>query len=128
MLLFKPKQAGKGREIVKIKIIVPISSYRTCYKKFQKNSKKIQKIKKRHYSFFLSQNKLGKEDKEWKWKLLFLSVPTWPGIENFKKIAKKFKKPKNIILASFQAKTSWERTRKSENKNYRFDQFLPDLL
>ena len=31
-------------------------------------------------------------------------------------------------MASFQAKTSWERLRKSENKNYRFDQFLPDLL
>ena len=32
------------------------------------------------------------------------------------------------MMASFQAKTSWERSRKSENKNYRFDQFLPDLL
>ena len=31
-------------------------------------------------------------------------------------------------MATFQAKTSWERLRKSENKNYRFDQFLPDLL
>ena len=29
------------------------------------------------------------------------------------------------MMASFQAKTSWERSRKSENKNYRFDQFLP---
>ena len=30
-------------------------------------------------------------------------------------------------MASCQAKTSWERLRKSENKNYRFDQFLPVL-
>ena len=29
-------------------------------------------------------------------------------------------------MASFQAKTSWERTRKSENKNYRFDRFQAD--
>ena len=41
-----PKQVGKARERVKIKIIVPISSYPTRYKEFQKNSKKIEKIKK----------------------------------------------------------------------------------
>ena len=29
-------------------------------------------------------------------------------------------------MTSFQAKTGWERPRKSENKNYRFDHFLPD--
>ena len=29
-------------------------------------------------------------------------------------------------MASFQAKTSWERPRKSENENYRFDHFQPD--
>ena len=29
-------------------------------------------------------------------------------------------------MASFQAKTGWERPRKSENKNYRSDLFLPD--
>ena len=31
-------------------------------------------------------------------------------------------------MASFQAKTSWERPRKNETKNYRSDQFLPDPL
>ena len=31
-------------------------------------------------------------------------------------------------MASFQAKTGWERPGKSENKNYRSDQFLPDPL
>ena len=30
-------------------------------------------------------------------------------------------------MASFQAKPGWERARKSENKNYRFDHFLPDF-
>ena len=43
----------------------------------------------------------------------------------FKKIAKKFKNLKNTIIASFQAKISWERPRKRENK-IRSDEFLPD--
>ena len=29
-------------------------------------------------------------------------------------------------MASFLAKGGWERPRKSENKNYRSDHFLPD--
>ena len=33
-----------------------------------------------------------------------------------------------MIISSFQAKTSWERPRKSETKNYRFDLFLPNPL
>ena len=33
-----------------------------------------------------------------------------------------------MIISSFQAKTGWEIPRKSENKNYRSDQFLPDHL
>ena len=35
------------------------------------------------------------------------SVPTRCEIENSKKIAKKFKKLKNTIMASFQAKIGW---------------------
>ena len=35
-------------------------------------------------------------------------VPTRPVIENSKKIAKKFKKLKNSITASFQAKIYWK--------------------
>ena len=31
-------------------------------------------------------------------------------------------------MASSKAKTGWERPRKSENKNYRSDQFVPDQL
>ena len=30
-------------------------------------------------------------------------------------------------MASFKAKLGWKRPRKRENKNYRSDQFLPDL-
>ena len=64
-LLFKPKRVGKGREREKIKIIVPINSYPTRNIEFQKNSKKIQKIKKKHhYGFVSSQNRLGMAEKE----------------------------------------------------------------
>ena len=31
-------------------------------------------------------------------------------------------------MASFQANIGWKRTRKRENKNYRFVTFLPDAL
>ena len=37
----------------------------------------------------------------------YRSVPTRCEIENSKKIAKKFKKLKNTIMASFQAKIGW---------------------
>ena len=43
---FMPKQFGKGHERDKIKIIVSFRSYLTRCKKFQKNSKIIQKKKK----------------------------------------------------------------------------------
>ena len=60
-LLFKPKLVEKGREREKIKIIISISSYPIRYKEFQKNSKK---IKKQHYGFFSSQNRLTKAEKK----------------------------------------------------------------
>ena len=41
-----------------------------------------------------------------------------------KKIAKKFKKLKNLITASFQAKTGWKG--QEREKNYRSDQFFPN--
>ena len=47
---------------------------------------------------------MEKAEKERKKKLSFRSVPTRREIENFKKIAKKLKKLKNTIMASFQAK------------------------
>ena len=56
----------------------------------------------------------------------FRSVPTRRVIENSNKIPKKFKKLKNTIMASFQAKTGWKRPRMRENKNYRSVSFLPD--
>ena len=43
---FKPKQVGNGRESEKIKIIVTLLSYPTRNRKYQRNSKKIKKVKK----------------------------------------------------------------------------------
>ena len=41
-LHFEPKWVGKGRERVKIKIIVPFRSYQTRNTKFEKNEKKFK--------------------------------------------------------------------------------------
>ena len=99
---FKTKQDGKGREKEKVKIIVPFRSYTTRNRKFQNNSKKIQKIKKiplwLHFKSKLIVIKII---------VPFRSIPTRPVIEKSKKIAKKFKKLNNIIVASFQAKIGW---------------------
>ena len=46
------------------KIIVPFRSYPTHNRKFQKNSKKIKNIKKYHYNYISSQNRLEKDDNE----------------------------------------------------------------
>ena len=92
MLDFKTKLVGKGREREKVEIIGPFRSYTarnkkfqknskkiqkikkkiivqfrsntTRNKKFQKNSKKIQKVKKHHYGFFSSQKWLENAEKE----------------------------------------------------------------
>ena len=48
------------RKREKKKIIVPISSYPTRNREFQKNSKKIQKVQKHHYDFISSQKRVGR--------------------------------------------------------------------
>ena len=100
-----------------------MNSYPTRNRKFKRNSKKIQKIRKHHHSFFSSQNNLGKAEKGRKLKLSFLFVPTRRVIENSKKISKKLK---NTIMASFQAKIGWKRPKKRKYKIYRYVSFQPD--
>ena len=56
----------------------------------------------------------------------YRSVPTRCEIENSKKIAKKFKKLKNTIMATFLANIDWKRMKKRENKNYLYNSFLPE--
>ena len=48
----------------RIKIIVPIRFNTTSNRKFEKNRKKIIKIKKYHNGFFWRQNRLEKDEKE----------------------------------------------------------------
>ena len=75
-----------------------MSFYLNRNKKFQKNSKKIQKIKKKkHYGFFSSQDRLGKAEKERKQKKSFRWVPNRP-------LIKKFKKLEITFIASFKPK------------------------
>ena len=57
-------------------------------------------------------------------KLQFRSVPAQRVIGNYKKIANKFKKLNNTIMASFQAKIGWKRPRNRKNINYRSVSFL----
>ena len=65
MASFQNKQDGKRLEREKIKIIGPFRSYTTRNRKFQKNSKKIPKVKnKYHYGLLLSQNRLENDEKE----------------------------------------------------------------
>ena len=69
---------------------------------------------------------MEKAEKERKQKLSLRFVLTRTEIENSKKIAKKFKKLKNSLMASFQAKIGLKRLRKREKKNYRFVSSLPE--
>ena len=96
-------------------------------RKFHKNSKNIQKIEKYHYGFIPNPKRMEKAETERKEKLSLRFVPSRRGRENSKKIAKKFKKSKNTIMASFQGKIGCKTLRKGENKNYRYVSFLPDV-
>ena len=106
--------------------MVSFRPYPTRNRKFQKNSKKIQKIKKFLYGFISSQNRMEKAEKEREQKLSFRFVLTRRVTENSKKIAKKFKKLKNSFMASFHAKIGWKRLRKIEKKNTRFVSAIPE--
>ena len=91
MALFQAKTGRERPRKREKKIIVPISSYSTRNRELKRNSKKIQKIKKHHYGYISIQNESGEVEKERKKKLSFRLVPTQPGIENSKKIAKNSK-------------------------------------
>ena len=82
---------GNGLEREKIKIMVSFRPCPTRNKKFQKNSKKIQKIKNFLYGFISSQNRMEKAEKDRKQKLSLRFVLTRTVIENSKKIVKNSK-------------------------------------
>ena len=87
----------------------------TQARKFPKNSKKIQKIKKTSFWHYFYRNR-DEEGREREKKVLVQNpVPTRLGLENSKKIVKKFKKLKNMILTLFLSKLGWDRSKKIEN-------------
>ena len=65
-------------------------------------------------------------EKDRKQKLSFRFVITQRIKENSKKIEKKFRKFKNIVVASFSAIIGWNRPRNRKNKNYHFVWFQTD--
>ena len=90
-------QAKTWRERLRMwekKILVLIHSNPIRNREFQKNSKKIQKIKKHHYGFFSIQNGTGPANNEIEKKKSFLSVPSQFGIFEVQKNSKKLQKTK----------------------------------
>ena len=64
MASFQAKIGWKGLERKKIKNIVSFRPYPTSNRKFQKNSKKIQKIKKYRYGIVLTKNRMENDETE----------------------------------------------------------------
>ena len=61
---FMPKQVGKGRESEKKNLSVRSVPTWSVIENSNKIAKKVQKIKKYHYGFLSSQNRLEKDEKE----------------------------------------------------------------
>ena len=88
------------------KILVPNSVHSwPGQENTEKNRKKIQKIKNPLSGIIFSQNEIRLAKKETKKFKSRIPLIHGPGKEIPKKIAKKFKKLKNLILALFLAKT-----------------------
>jgi len=87
-------------------------------RKFQKNSKKIQKPR---YGFYSSQNRLENAEKERKLKLSFRFVPTRRIIENSKKKSKKIQKPS---FGFFSSRNRLENAEKERKRKLSF-RFVP---
>ena len=83
----------------------------------------MQKIKKHYYGFISIQNGMGPAEIERKMKII---APIHSISTRNRAFQKNIKKVKNIIMASFQAKTAQERLRMWEKKNSRSDTLQPD--
>ena len=119
-------QAKMGRDRLRMAERKKLSLWRTIHSNlfqnwgFQKNSKKFQKIKEHHYGFFSSQNGTGQAQNERKKNYRSDSFQPDPELGIKKKTTKKWKKLKNIVMASFHAKTGREWSRKREKKKFSF--------
>ena len=86
----------------------------------------MKKIKKMPFWLYFNPKSVGKSRDSEKIKIIVPFHPYQTHNRKCKKIAKKFKRLKNSILASFQDKIGRKRLRKRENKKYRFVSSLPD--
>ena len=125
---FQAKIVWKRTRKREIKVIVSFRPYLTRNWKFQKNCKKILKIKHYHYGSILSQNRWKEDQRGRKKKLSFHSVPIRRGIENAKKKSKKINKIKKYHYGIISGQNSLETPRKREIENYGYVQFLADAL
>ena len=105
--------AEKGRK----KILVPNSVHtRHGQENSEKNSKKIQKIKKPFSRIIFCQNRMRWAEKVRKKFYSRILLIIDPSKKIKKKIAKNFKKLKNLFLVIFLAKTGLDQPRKREKK------------
>ena len=91
MASFQAKIGWKRLRKRENKTIASFRPYPNRNRKFQKNNKKIQKIKKFLCGFISSQNRMEKAEKERKQKLSLRFLLTRTVIENSKKIVKNSK-------------------------------------
>ena len=100
-------------------------SFPTRNRKFQKNSKKIQKIRKNHHSFFQAKKGWERPRKREK-KKSFRCIPTRTGIENSKKNRKKIQNFGKHHHSFFSSQNRLGKTEKGRKKKNHSDGFLPD--
>ena len=115
---FYPKWVEIGREREEKKNCLEFLSYSTRVRKFQKNSKIIQKIQKHHSGVISIQTGMRQTEEEKKKNCCpeFPSYTTWDRRKFQKKIVKKFEKLKNIFPALFLSKT----VRQAEKEKKKF--------
>ena len=98
----------------------------TRNREFQKNSNQNQKIKKHHYGFFSSQNRLGMAEKERKEKKI-MPMSSYPTRNReFQKNIQKLQKIKKHCYGFLLSQNKMGKAEKDQEKKNRSDEFLPD--
>ena len=112
MLLFKQKLVGKGQEREKIKIIVSFRSYPMRNRKFQTNSKNIQKIRRIPFWLHLKQKQVEKCQERDKLKIIVLFRSCTTHIRKFQKNSKKIQKIIKYYYVFISSQNNGENTEK----------------
>ena len=123
-------QAKRGQDrlrvIQKKKVIVLIRSNPTRKRKFQKNCKEMQKIKKHHYGFISSENGMGQAEIDTKKKKVI--IPIHSKLTQNREFQKSNKKIKNHPYGFIRSRngTGQAESDTKKKKSYRSDPFQPD--